>query len=101
MMSQRVEDFVGTDLGRTLASTAATKLILGTEEAVVQDVKDVFNLRDEEVEAINPMVQGRGVLLCGSERTVVNVLPGNAIMALANTSSAIDEARQRSGSGTP
>src|SRR5207302_4618030 len=35
MCSQRIEDFVGTDLGRTLAATAATKVILGSEESAV------------------------------------------------------------------
>ncbi len=95
MMSQRVEDFVHTDLGRTLAATAATKLILGTEEAVVAEVKDVFGLRDEEAAAINPMQQGRGVLICGAERTIVNIVPGAAIMSLADTSAAVTPFRER------
>jgi type IV secretory pathway VirB4 component len=86
MCSQRVEDFVGTDLGRTLAATAATKLILGCEEAALSDVRNVFSLHDEEAAAINPLVQGRGVLLSGNERTVVRILPGAAILALAETS---------------
>jgi hypothetical protein len=85
MCSQRVEDFIGTDLGRTLAATASTKLILGAEEAAVGDLRDVFSLREEEVAAITPAVQGRGVLLSGHERTVVRVVPGTAILALADT----------------
>jgi Helicase HerA, central domain len=85
MLSQRVEDFVRTDLGRTLAATSSSKLILGTEEAVVDEVRDVFKLRDEEVAAICPAVPGRGVLLAGAERAVVGVVPGPAIMALADT----------------
>ena len=89
MMSQRVEDFVHTDLGRTLASTASTKFILGTEEAVLEDVVEVFKLHPEERKAINPMKQGRGVLLSGPERTVIDVIPGPIIMALADTSESI------------
>jgi type IV secretory pathway VirB4 component len=87
MLSQRVEDFVRTDLGRTLAATAASKLVLGTEEAVLDDVREVFKLRDEEIAAICPSTPGRGVLLAGAERTVVDVVPGPAIMALADTRS--------------
>lgn len=94
MASQKIEDFVQTDLGRTLAATAATKLVLGSEEAVVQDVAEVFRLTPEEVKAINPMMQGRGVLLSGSERSVVHVIPGSAILSLADTSSAIREAAE-------
>jgi type IV secretory pathway VirB4 component len=85
MVSQRVEDFVRTDLGRTLVATSSSKLVLGTEEAVVDDVRDVFRLRDEEVGAICPSSPGRGVLLAGAERAVVSVVPGRAIMALADT----------------
>lgn len=88
MLSQRVEDFVRTDLGRTLAATSSSKLLLGTEEAVIDEVHDVFRLRDEELAAICPSVPGRGVLLAGAERAVVGVVPGPAIMALADTRAA-------------
>lgn len=87
MLSQRVEDFVRTDLGRTLVSTSSSKLVLGTEEAVLDDVREVFKLRDEEVAAISPSSPGRGVLIAGAERTVVDIVPGPAIMALADTGS--------------
>jgi type IV secretory pathway VirB4 component len=86
MCSQQVHDFVGTDLGRTLIATAATKVILGVEEAALADVRDVFGLSDDEMAAINPPVQGRAVLLSGGERTVVAIVPGPALLALAHSS---------------
>ena len=85
MLSQRVEDFVRTDLGRTLAATSSTKLVLGTEEAVVDDVSAVFRLSTEERRAICPMRQGTGVLIAGGERAIVRVVPGPAILAVATT----------------
>jgi len=99
MLSQRIEDFVRTDLGRTLAATSSTKLVLGTEEAVVDDVREVFRLSGEEVAAICPSSCGRGVLLAGHQRALVNVLPGPAIMALADTRR-IGERRTAQSSGT-
>ncbi|MDQ6856699.1 MAG: DUF87 domain-containing protein [Candidatus Dormibacteraeota bacterium] len=96
MLSQRVEDFVRTDLGRTLAATSSSKLVLGTEEAVVDEVRDVFKLRDEEVSAICPSVPGRGVLLAGAERAVVSVVPGPAVMAVADTRSLAAQAAEAS-----
>jgi Helicase HerA, central domain len=87
MLSQRIEDFVRTDLGRTLAATSASQLVLGTEEAVLDDVREVFKLRAGELAAICPSNPGRGVLLAGTERTVVDVVPGPAIMAVADTRS--------------
>lgn len=86
MCSQQVHDFVGTDLGRTLVATAATKLILGVEEAALTDVRDVFGLSEDEVAAVNPPVQGRAVLLSGGERTVVSIVAGPALLALAHSS---------------
>lgn len=83
MCSQRVEDFVGTDLGRTLAATAATKIVLGVEEAALAGVREAFALSDEETGAISPPQTGRAVLLSGSERTVVRVLAGDAMLAIA------------------
>jgi hypothetical protein len=86
MCSQQVRDFIGTDLGRTLVATAATKVILGVEEAALTDVREVFGLSDDEIAAINPPVQGRAVLLSGGERTVVAIVPGPALLALAHSS---------------
>jgi len=83
MCSQRVEDFVGTDLGRTLAATAATKVVLGVEEAALAGVREAFALSDEEAAAVSPPQTGRAVLVSGSERTVVRVLAGDAMLAIA------------------
>ena len=89
MATQRVEDFVATELGRTLASTAATKLVLGTEEAVAGDVRDAFQLTDAELGAICPMQTGTGVLIAGAERAVVDVVPGPALLAVSSTTPAV------------
>ena len=86
MCSQQVHDFVGTDLGRTLVATAATKIILGVEEAALAEVRDVFALNADEVAAISPSMQGRAVLLSGAERTVVAIVPGPALLALSQSS---------------
>ena len=85
MCSQRVDDFVGSDLGRTLAATAATKVVLGVEEAALAGVREAFALSDEEASAISPPHTGRAVLISGSERTVVRVLAGDAMLAIAET----------------
>ena len=95
MCSQQVHDFVGTDLGRTLVATAATKLILGMEEAALSDVRDVFGLTEDEVAAVNPPVQGRAVLLSGGERTVVSIVAGPALLALAHSSPGATVAAER------
>ncbi len=87
LCSQQLDDFLGTELGRTIAATAATKIVLGTEEAPRNDVRQTFALRDDELEAINPPVQGRGILIAGRDRAVLRILPGAAMLALGDTSS--------------
>lgn len=88
MLSQQVEDFVGTDLGRTLAATAASRVVLATEEAVLPAVREVFGLQGHEVAAISPGRPGRGLLLAGGERAVIDVVPGPALLAISDTRAA-------------
>ena len=75
MASQAIEEFVSTRLGRTLATVAATKLILGVEETVADRVREVFELAADEIAALTPPHPGRGVLIAGAERTIVQVEP--------------------------
>lgn len=87
MASQSVDDFIRTELGRILAATAATKLILGLEATVAADAGEVFGLSSRELEALSPrFVPGRGVLISGHERAVVEVIPGEHLMPLVSTS---------------
>lgn len=86
MCSQRIEDFLDTDLGKTLADNAATKFLLGVQEAGLERVRETFNLSEEEAQSISPIKKGTGVLISGSERAIVHVEPGPVIMRLADTS---------------
>jgi TraG P-loop domain len=87
MASQSVDDFIRTDLGRILAATSATKLILGIEQTVAEGAQDVFGLTDQEMAALTPtFIAGRGVLISGAERAIVDVLPGGHLMPLVSTS---------------
>lgn len=92
MCSQRVDDFVGSDLGRTLAATAATKIVLGVEEPALPGARDAFGLTDEETAAVCPPVTGRAVLLSGADRAVISVLAGDAMLAVASTAAGADRA---------
>jgi Helicase HerA, central domain len=92
MCSQRVEEFVATDLGRTLASTAATKLVLGVEETVAEKVRSIFELADDECSALTPPVAGRGVLVSGHERTIVQVTPSPILWPFVATGETEDAA---------
>jgi len=85
MPSQRIEEFLSTELGLTLASTASTKLLLGQEDSVAERVRHAFELDEQEAEALTPPVTGRGVLIAGRERAIVEVIPGPALMPWVRT----------------
>jgi hypothetical protein len=88
MASQSVDDFVRTDLGRILAATAATKLILGVEATVAPEAREVFGLSERELAALSPRFKaGRGVLISGHERAVIDVVAGEHLMPLVITGS--------------
>lgn len=85
MPSQRIEEFLGTELGLTLASTASTKLLLGQEDSVAERVQQTFELDEQETEALTPPVTGRAVLIAGRERGIVEIIPGPALMPWVRT----------------
>lgn len=89
MPSQRIEEFLATELGLTLASTAAIKLLLGQEDSVAERVRRIFELDEQEATALTPPVAGRGVLVAGRERAIVEVIPGPALWPWVRTDPAV------------
>ena len=85
LASQSVGDFMA-GASDTLAGLIGTKLVLGVEEMSANRVQEFFGLSDRERGYIAPSFQrGRGVLIAGSERAVVFVLPGEHLMPLIST----------------
>ncbi|MHB8507646.1 MAG: VirB4 family type IV secretion system protein [Candidatus Dormibacteria bacterium] len=87
MASQQVEDFLAADgLGRTLAATAATKVILGLEASMADDAAAAFKLTANEVRwLVDDCPAGRAVLISGDERGVVDVRPGSHLAPMVST----------------
>ena len=91
MVSQSIRDFLGGGgdrpaPGEVLATVAATKLVLGVEHGVEQGVRQTFQLSDRELAAITGQRQpGRGVLIAGSERAIVDILPGDHLLPIVST----------------
>lgn len=75
MLSQKVDEFVATELGRTLAAVAATKIVLGQEDIVAAQAREVFQLSDVEAHEVTPPVPGQGVVIAGGQRAVVQLSP--------------------------
>jgi type IV secretory pathway VirB4 component len=87
MASQQLEDFLSQDgLGRTLAATAATKVVLGLEASMADDAQAAFKLSSGETSwLVDDCPPGRAVVISGDERGVIDVKPGAHLLALAHT----------------
>ena len=85
MLSQKVDEFVSTELGRTLAATAATKIVLGQEEIVAAQAQEVFQLSETEARALTPPLPGQGVVIAGSQRALVQLCPSDVLWPLLRT----------------
>jgi type IV secretory pathway VirB4 component len=90
MASQKLEDFLDTPLGKTLASVSSTKWILGCQENTLNEVAEAFGLSAEEKSALNPIVKGRGVLLSDSgERAVAQLIASDQLLSIVTSSPSV------------
>jgi conjugal transfer ATP-binding protein TraC len=94
MASQSIRDFLSSGSGdrptpgEVLATVAATKLVLGVEHGLENGVQEAFNLSRRELAAITTQRRpGRGILIAESERAIVDILPGDHLMPVVETSS--------------
>ena len=54
---------------------AATKIVLGQEDIVAAQAREVFQLSEAEAGAITPPVPGQAVVIAGTQRAVVQLMP--------------------------
>ena len=92
MLSQKVDEFVSTELGRTLAAVAATKIVLGQEDIVAGQAREVFQLSETEARAITPPVPGQAVVIAGTQRAVVQLCPSPVLWPWLKTGESAREA---------
>ena len=86
MASQNLDDFVGTTLGDTMASSSAAKWILGVQESQLEAVVEAFKLSPAEARVISPARKGAGLLLTdGGVRSAVVVLVSNCLLSQVGT----------------
>jgi len=68
VISQVVEDFLGSPVGNVIIRNCHTKLLLRQEEVAIPAVRDAFGLSPAECDLLRDAVPGQGIVIVGRER---------------------------------
>jgi type IV secretory pathway VirB4 component len=68
VISQVVEDFLGSPVGNVIIRNCHTKLLLRQEEVAIPAVRDAFGLSPAECDLLRDADRGSGLVLVGRER---------------------------------
>jgi hypothetical protein len=66
-VTQDVEDFMGSRMGRAVVANASMQFLLKQSSTAVDVLSDVFKLTEEEKKRFKPVSGGAGTFLCGTE----------------------------------
>jgi hypothetical protein len=68
VISQVVEDFLGSPVGNVIVRNCHTKLLLRQEEVAIPAVRDAFGLSPAECDLLRDATPGSGIVIVGRER---------------------------------
>lgn len=73
-ISQDVEDFLGTRLGRAIVNNSSLQLLLKQNPAAVDVVADTFKLTSEERKRLSQFPVGEGLFFAGLSHIILHIL---------------------------
>jgi type IV secretory pathway VirB4 component len=85
VVTQDAADVLSTDLGQAVVSNAATQILLRQAPQAIDAVGDAFGLTAGERRMLLTARRGQGLLVCGTNRTALEVIASKAEDALAST----------------
>jgi len=74
-ISQNVEDFIGTQAGRSIVANASLQLLLKQSPSAVDKVAQTFNLTDGEKYLLLESEVGEGLFFAGLNHVAIKVMP--------------------------
>jgi conjugal transfer ATP-binding protein TraC len=93
-ISQDVEDFLSSRLGRAVVSNSSLQLLLKQAPSAVDLIADTFKLTDEEKKRLSQFPVGEGLFFAGLNHIVIHILASATEAELITTNPA-DLARQQ------
>jgi hypothetical protein len=91
-ISQDVEDFMGSRMGRAIVANASMQLLLKQSSSAVDVLADVFKLTSEERKRLSQFPVGQGLFFAGQNHVHIQVTASPTEMNLITTNP--DQVRQ-------
>src|SRR4029079_6389194 len=84
-ISQDVEDFMGSRMGRAIVANASMQLLLKQSPSAVDVLTDVFKLTSEERKRLSQFPVGQGLFFAGQSHVHVQIAASPTEMGLITT----------------
>src|SRR6202008_2096160 len=91
-ISQDVEDFMGSRMGRAIVANASMQLLLKQSPSAVQILTDVFKLTSEESKRLSQFPVGQGLFFAGQNHVHIQITASPTETGLITTNP--DQVRQ-------
>ena len=93
-ISQDVEDFMGSKMGRAIVSNSSMQLLLKQSSSAVDVLSDVFKLTDEERKRLSNFPVGQGLFFAGQNHVHIQIIASDTEHQLISTSPNSSKNRQ-------
>lgn len=93
-ISQDVEDFMGSKMGRAIVSNSSMQLLLKQSSSVVDVLSDVFKLTEEERKRLANFPVGQGLFFAGSNHVHIQIIASETEHKLITTNPNEKESRR-------
>ena len=93
-ISQDVEDFMGSKMGRAIVSNSSMQLLLKQSSSAVDVLSDVFKLTEEERKRLANFPVGQGLFFAGQNHVHIQIIASDTEHQLISTSPNSSKNRQ-------
>lgn len=93
-ISQDVEDFMGSKMGRAIVSNSSMQLLLKQSSSAVDVLSDVFKLTEEERKRLANFPVGQGLFFAGSNHVHIQIIASETEHRLITTNPNEKESRR-------
>lgn len=90
-ISQDVEDFMGSKMGRAIVANSSMQLLLKQSPSAVDVLSDVFKLTEEERKRLANFPVGQGLFFAGQNHVHIQIVPSATEQQLVSTTPAIQQ----------
>jgi len=85
-ISQDVEDFIGSRMGRAIVANASMQLLLKQSSSAIDLLADIFKLTSEEKKRLPQFPVGQGLFFAGQNHVAIQIIASDTETSLISTS---------------